>query len=110
MPAQLQIVTATLTTVGLGLTAASPATAAPDNDIDAAKTRVDRLAEQADTAAENHDRAAVEADSRSHQGRSALEADQAPPRDRHRHSCRGRISAVEEVEEYALRRHLGAHP
>ena len=51
------IVTATLTTVGLGITAASPATAAPDNDIDTAKTRVDRLAEQADTAAENHDRA-----------------------------------------------------
>ena len=51
------IVTATLTTVGLGLATASPATAAPDNNIDAAKTRVDRLAEQADTAAENHDRA-----------------------------------------------------
>ena len=50
------VVTATLTTVGLTLTTASPATAAPDNDIDAAKTRVDRLAEQADTAAENHDR------------------------------------------------------
>jgi cell wall-associated NlpC family hydrolase len=51
------IVTATLTTVGLGLAAASPATAAPNNDIDSAKTRVDRLAEQADTAAENHHRA-----------------------------------------------------
>jgi cell wall-associated NlpC family hydrolase len=51
------LVTATLTTVGLGLAAASPATAAPDNDIDTAKTRVDRLADQADTVSENHDRA-----------------------------------------------------
>ena len=51
------LVTATLTSVGLGLTTASPATAAPNNDIDAAQSRVDRLAEQADTAAERHDRA-----------------------------------------------------
>ncbi len=50
------LVTATLTSVGLGLTTASPATAAPNNDIDAAQSRVDRLAEQADTAAERHDR------------------------------------------------------
>ena len=50
------LVTATLTSVGLGLTTASPATAAPNNDIDAAQSRVDRLAEQADTAAEKHDR------------------------------------------------------
>ncbi len=51
------VITATLTTVGLGLTTASPATAAPDNNIDAAQARVDRLAEQADTATANHDRA-----------------------------------------------------
>ena len=51
------VVTATLTTVGLGLATAAPRLQPPTTDIDAAQTRVDRLSQQADTAAENHDRA-----------------------------------------------------
>lgn len=52
------VITATLTTVGLGLATASPATAAPDtNDIEAAQTRVDRLSQQAEAAEERHDKA-----------------------------------------------------
>ena len=49
--------TAALTTVGLGLATASPASAAPDTDIDAAQTRVDRLSAQAAAADERHDSA-----------------------------------------------------
>jgi len=94
------IVTATLTTVGLGLTAASPATAAPDNDIETAKTRVDRLAAQADTAAKNHDRA------KSKLNRARTKVDRLTKQiKRHREIVTDTrsavaISAVEEVEEY----------
>jgi cell wall-associated NlpC family hydrolase len=94
------IVTATLTTVGLGLTAASPATAAPNNDIDAAKTRVDRLAEQADTAAENHNRA------QSKLTRARHKVDRLTKQIKHHREIvtdtrsAVAISAVEEVEEY----------
>ena len=49
--------TAALTTVGLGLATASPAAAAPDTDIDAAKARVDRLSSQAAAADKRHDAA-----------------------------------------------------
>ena len=94
------IVTATLTTVGLGLTTASPATAAPDNDIDAAKTRVDRLAEQADTAAANHDRA------QSKLTRARTQVDRLSKQIKHNREIvtdtRSAVasSAVAEVEEY----------
>ncbi len=47
------VIISTLTTVGLGLATASPAAAAP-NDIDAAQSRVDRLSDQADSAAARH--------------------------------------------------------
>ncbi len=94
------IVTATLTTVGLGLTTASPATAAPNNDIDAAKTRVDRLAEQADTAAANHDRA------QSKLTRARTQVDRLSKQIKHNREIvtdtRSAVasSAVAEVEEY----------
>lgn len=48
------VIISSLTTVGLGLATASPAAAAP-NDIDTAQKRVDRLSEQADAAAGQHD-------------------------------------------------------
>jgi len=48
------VVTSALTTIGLGLATASPATAAP-NDIDAAQARVDRLSQQAQSAGKRHD-------------------------------------------------------
>jgi peptidoglycan DL-endopeptidase CwlO len=94
------IVTATLTTVGLGLAAASPATAAPDNDIDSAKTRVDRLADQADTAAENHHRAQLKLT------RARTKVDRLSKQIKHHREIVTNsreavaISAVEEVEEY----------
>ncbi len=47
------VIISTLTTVGLGLATASPASAAP-TDIDDAQSRVDRLSKQADSAAERH--------------------------------------------------------
>jgi cell wall-associated NlpC family hydrolase len=50
--------TAALTTVGLGLANASPAAAAPTNDLDSAQARVDRLAGQAAAADRRHDAAA----------------------------------------------------
>jgi cell wall-associated NlpC family hydrolase len=49
--------TAALTTAGLGLATASPAAAAPDNDIDAAKVRAERTSEQAAVADKRHDAA-----------------------------------------------------
>jgi cell wall-associated NlpC family hydrolase len=94
------IVTATLTTVGLGIAAASPATAAPDNDIDTAKTRVDRLAAQADTAAKNHNRA------ESKLTRARTKVDRLSKQIKHHREIvtdsrsAVAISAVEEVEEY----------
>ncbi len=48
----------TLTTMGLGLATASPATAAPTSEntsLDAAKARVDRLSQRADTVEKRHD-------------------------------------------------------
>jgi len=48
----------TLTTVGLGIATATPASAAPDNnDIDSVQARVDRLTEKADAAQRRHDSA-----------------------------------------------------
>jgi cell wall-associated NlpC family hydrolase len=48
-----------LTTMGLGLVM-SPASAAPDTkDIDSAQARVDRMSQQADSAAKRHDKAAT---------------------------------------------------
>jgi cell wall-associated NlpC family hydrolase len=94
------IVTATLTTVGLGLTTASPATAAPNNDIDAAQTRVDRLAEQADTAAEKHDRAQsklTSARTQVHRLSKQINRNREIVSDARTAVA---VSAVEEVEEY----------
>ena len=95
------IVTATLTTtLGLGLAAASPATASPDNNIDAAKSRVDRLSEQADAAAKNHDRA------RSNLTRALTKVDRLSKQIKHHREIvsetRSAVasSAVEEAEEY----------
>jgi len=48
------VLTSALTTTGLGLATASPATAAP-NDIDAVQARVDRLSQQAETAGKRYD-------------------------------------------------------
>jgi cell wall-associated NlpC family hydrolase len=48
----------TLTTMGLGIAMASPATAAPNpHGIDAMQAKVDRLSHQADVAGERHDKA-----------------------------------------------------
>ncbi len=52
------VIITSLTTVGLGLATASPASAAPDtNDIDAVQARVDRLSQQAEAADKRHETA-----------------------------------------------------
>jgi len=53
------VILTTLTTVGLGLATASPAAAAPDNDIDTVQARVDRLTAKADAAEQRHEDAAT---------------------------------------------------
>ena len=79
---------------------ASPATAAPNNDIDTAQTRVDRLAEQADTVAEKHDRA------QSKLTRARTQVDRLSRQIKHNREIvtdartAVAVSAVEEVEEY----------
>jgi cell wall-associated NlpC family hydrolase len=58
----------TLTTVGLGITTATPASAAPDNnDIDSVQARVDRLTEKADAAQKRHDSAQASLNKSHHQ-------------------------------------------
>ena len=55
------LVTATLTTIGLGLATASPASAAPaTDDLGSVQARVDRLSQKAAVAEKRHDRAATD--------------------------------------------------